>query len=341
MAESGFHFAQPLWLFGLLALVPVALWLLFSVQKAHKGPVHRYADEHLLPHLSGTRELHPGERWSRLGRWALLWALGILAMAGPRWDYTDMRLFHPGNNLLVLLDISRSMQAQDVSPSRLGRAKQEIQDLIILNRAVRIGLIAFASTPHVISPITEDTDAIRNSLPAIETDLARLQGSRLVNALDRAETLMQGLPEDSAKTILLISDGDFDEEGLLERVRELTAKDIRLHTLGVGDKDGAPVPAPQGGVITDRQRKAITSRMNAQMLERIAEAGNGFFLEAGFRDNDSEKILRASARLKPSKDDVTESTRVWNERFFWLLFVLCALLLPAFRRPTARRSETS
>ncbi len=339
MPESGFHFAQPLWLLGLLALLPAALWLLFSVQKAHKGPVHLYAEEHLLPHLSGTRELHVGERWSRFGRWALLWTLGVVAMAGPRWDYTDMRLFNPGNNLLVLLDISRSMQARDVSPSRLGRAKQEIQDLIALNRAVRIGLIAFASTPHVISPITEDTDSIRNSLPAIETDLARLQGSRLMAVLDRAEILMQGLPEDSAKSILLISDGDFDEEGLVERVRKLAQKDIRLHTLGIGTAAGAPVPAPKGGVITDMQRKAINSRLDAEMLKQIASAGNGFYQEAGFRDSDTEEILEAAALLKPAKDEINESTRVWNERFFWLLLPLCALLLPAFRRMHAHRSE--
>ena len=81
-------------------------------------------------------------------------------MAGPRWDYEDVRLFHPGNNLLILLDISRSMQADDVAPSRLGRARQEIQDLIMQNRQVRLGLIAFASVPHVLSPITEDTVTI-------------------------------------------------------------------------------------------------------------------------------------------------------------------------------------
>ncbi len=341
MPESGFHFAQPWWLLGLLVLLPVALWLLFSAQKAHKGAIHLYAEGHLLPHLSGTRELHTGERWSRFARWAFIWFLGIVAMAGPRWDYTDMRLFHPGNNLLVLLDISRSMQAQDVSPSRLGRAKQEIQDLIALNRAVRIGLIAFASTPHVISPITEDTDSIRNSLPAIETDLVRLQGSRLMAALERAETLMLGLPEDSAKTILLISDGDFDEEGLIERVRELAKRDIRLHTLGIGSTDGAPVPAAKGGVITDMQRKAISSRLNAEMLEQIAKSGNGFYQEASFRDGDTEEILQAATLLKPSKDEVNESTRVWNERFFWLLLPLGALLLPAFRSPHIRRSESS
>jgi Ca-activated chloride channel family protein len=340
VAETGFHFAEPLWLLALLAFLPVALWLLYSVQRAHKGPIHLYADEHLLPHLSGTRELDNNERWGRFLRWALLWTLAVVAMAGPRWSYTDVRLFHPGNNLLILLDISRSMQVGDESPSRLGRAKQEIQDLIVLNREVRIGLIAFASVPHVIAPITEDTATVLNALPAINTELVRLQGSRLMAALDRAEILMDGLPEDSAKSILLISDGDFDEPGLVERIRELAVKNIRLHTLGVGTEDGSPVPDPRGNQMVDARRQLIVSRLNEFVLKQLAEAGNGSYQEASFRDSDSEKILQAAALLKPSKDGMNESTRVWNERFFLFLIPVIGLLLPGFRRPYARKGES-
>ncbi len=169
--------------------------------------------------------------------------------------------------------------------------------------------------------------------------MARWQGSRLMAALERADDLMKGLPEDSSKTLLIISDGDFDEPGLPDKVKELAAKDIRVLTLGVGEDDGAPVPSPSGGVITDSQRRAIESRLNAGQLEQLALAGNGFYQTAGFRDSDSEKILDTAARFKPSKDQINESTRVWNERFFWLLLPLGALLLPAFRRPTARRKE--
>jgi Ca-activated chloride channel family protein len=340
VAETGFHFAQPWWLLALLALLPVALWLRYSVQRAHRGPVHLYADPHLLPHLSGTRELDTGERWGRFGRWALLWILAVLAMAGPRWDYTDVRLFHPGNNLLILLDISRSMQAQDVSPSRLGRAKQEIQDLIVLNRTVRIGLIAFASVPHVIAPITEDMDTVRNALPGIETDLARLQGSRLAAALERAELLLGGLPEDSARTLLLISDGDFDEPGLADQVRALATRKIRLLTLGVGTEAGSTVPDDRGNPLTDLRRQPVMSRLNTLVLRELARAGDGFYQEAGFRDDDSEAILAAASQHKPARDDLNESTRIWNERYFLLLLPLAALVLMAFRAPFARRADT-
>jgi Ca-activated chloride channel homolog len=337
--ETGFHFATPSWLLALSALVPVALWLWYSVQRAHQGPLHLYADAHLLPHLTGTRELDSRERWGRFGRWALLWTLAVLAMAGPRWDYTDVQLFHPGNNLLILLDISRSMQATDAPPSRLGQAKQEIQDLITLNRATRIGLMAFASVPHVVAPITEDMATLRNVLPAIDTDLIELQGSRLLAALDRAEAIINGQAPESAKTLLLISDGDFDEPGLIDRVRQLARKGIKLLTLGVGTTEGGQVPDGHGGFLMDRAGQSIISALNESELKQLAEAGKGFYQAASFRQNDSEAILDAAAQLKPTQDNTDERTRVWNERFFLLLIPLMALLLPAFRRPHARKVE--
>ncbi|NEX21843.1 VWA domain-containing protein [Thiorhodococcus mannitoliphagus] len=344
MANQGFHFDQPLWLLGLIVIIPVALWLMRSAARAAKGPIHRYADPHLLPHLTGTRDLRVTERWGRFLRWSLLWTLLLIAMAGPRWDYDEVRLFHPGNNLLVLLDISRSMLAEDVSPSRLGRARQELQDLIVKNREVRLGLIVFASVPHVLSPMTEDTTSILNTLPALSVDLASpsLQGSSLTRALDRAESLLAGLPEDSARAILLISDGDLAEPGLQDRISRLAAQGVRFHALGVGGTQGATVPAPQGGVVVDPadpDHKPVRSALNERLLESLAQAGGGLYLPADYRDSDTDQILAAAtlSHLPPEASDA--STRIWNERFWLPVLLLAALLLPQFRgaRRIARR----
>ena len=340
MPDTGFHFAQPAWFWGLLAIIPVAIWLGRSAARAARGPIHRYADPHLLPHLTGTRALETPERWWRFLSWCLMWTLLITAMAGPRWDATDVRLFHPGNNLLVLLDISRSMQADDVTPTRLGRARQEVQDLIALNREVRLGLIAFASVPHVISPITEDSSAIANSLPALSTDLAALQGSRLTPALDRAETLLAGLPKDSARSILLISDGDFDEPDLIARVQALAAAGIRLHALGIGTPEGALVPAPRGGFITDRTGAAVSSRLNESLLESLAQAGGGIYQRADFRDGDTRAVLKAATQLRVPPTAGDQRTRLWNERFWIPVLLVAALLVPQFRGRARRGAQS-
>jgi len=341
--EAGFHFEQPLWFLGLLALVPVALWLWRSAARAARGPIHRYADAHLLPHLTGTRELKAQERWGRFLSWSLLWTLLLAAMAGPRWDYTDVRLFHPGNNLLILLDVSRSMQVADVAPSRLARARQEIQDLIMIDRDVRLGLIAFASVPHVISPVTEDTYTVLNALPALSTDLAEFQGSRVSSALERAETLLNGLPAESSRAILLITDGDFDEPELTEQVRKLAAEGIRLHVLGIGTEQGARVPAPPpaqaGSWITDRTGKPVVSALNTDLLEGLAEAGQGIYLVAGYRDDDSRDILSAASVSKLPAKAGDERTRIWNERYYLPVLAIMILLLPQFRGQARRHSQ--
>jgi Ca-activated chloride channel family protein len=338
MPESGLHFARPEWLFALLGLLPVLAWLILSVTRPSKGPIHRYADPHLLPHLTGVRDLEVNERWSRFVRWALLWILAVIAMAGPRWDFTDIQAFAPGSDLVILLDISRSMNVADVPPSRLARARQEVQDLVQLNRQVRIGLIAFATVAHIVSPITEDGQSILNALPALTTDLGNLQGSRLNVALDRAEQLLSGQPTDGGRSILLISDGDFDEPNLPERIKKLADKGIQLNALGVGSTGGGPVPANigEGDLLRDRNGQVISSRLNESLLRELTQIGHGLYVKADYRDQDSQEILKRAAKRSAAATAIDQKTRVWNERFYWMLLPILLLLLPVFRRSPPR-----
>ncbi|MCU7851595.1 MAG: VWA domain-containing protein [Candidatus Thiodiazotropha sp. (ex Monitilora ramsayi)] len=334
MPETGFHFARPEWLFALLGLVLVLAWLIFSVVRPRKGSIHRYADEHLLPHLTGVRELDVNERWNRYSRWALLWILLVLAIAGPRWDFTDVEAFSPANDLVILMDISRSMNVADVAPSRLARARQEVQDLVQLNRELRIGMIAFASVPLVISPITEDSQSLLNALPAVNSDLANLQGSRLQAALERAGQLLGSGETDSGRSILLISDGDFDEPGLTGAISKLVNQGIKLHTLGIGTSGGGPVPAQPGqsDLLREPNGRIVESRLNETILQQLANAGAGRYLKADFRDHDSRAILKLAAGEIGKPTPTQEKTRVWNDHFYWLLLPLLILLLPRFRQ---------
>ncbi|MEW8511220.1 MAG: VWA domain-containing protein [Candidatus Thiodiazotropha sp.] len=340
MPDVLFHFARPLWLLALLGLIPVLGWLVYSVVRPSKGPIDRYADEHLLPHLTGVRELDVNERWSRFTRWGLLWILLVFALAGPRWDYTDIEAFSPASDLVVLMDISRSMNVADVPPSRLARARQEVQDLVLLNRELRIGMIAFASVPHVVSPITEDSQSILNALPAVSSELANLQGSRLVAALERAEQLLGSEGSGNARSILLISDGDFDEPELMQRIKTLADEGVVLHILGIGTTGGGPVPARigQSDLMRERSGKIIESRLNEGLLQQLAQAGGGYYQRADFRDQDSHNILKLASGDIGRPTPTQERTRVWNERFYWLLLPMLLLILSRFR---ARRPGES
>lgn len=330
MPETGFHFSQPEWFLGVLVVPLVALWLWRSAAKAARGPIHLYADAHLLPHLSETRELRRSERWSQFLLWSLLWLLLLTAMAAPRWAYASVRLFHPGDNLLILLDISRSMDATDTAPSRLGRARQEVQDLILQNRELRLGLIAFASVPHVISPVTEDSRALLLALPALSTGLTQLPGSRLQGALDRAEQLLNALPPESAKAMLLISDGDFDEPGLADRVSALAERGMTLHVLGIGTVGGANVPGERGPLLAP-DGTTVRTQLDAAQLQALATAGGGLFRLADYRDADTRAILEVAAQSRLPATISDDRTRVWHERFYIPVALLLLLLLPRFR----------
>lgn len=332
---EGFHFASPLWLLGLLLIPVAAAWQAVARGRApNAGRERDYADAALLPHLSAIASGQGVPLTRRFVGWAVPWTLLVVAAAGPRWGFEEVRVFEAGADLAVVLDISRSMEIPDVSPSRLGRARQEIQDLLDHAREVRIGLIAFATVAHVASPITDDLDAVRRQLHALGPDLVRLQGSRPANALARARQLLAAQPEDSDHSILLVTDGDFQDLELEREVEALKESGIRLHTLGIGTETGGPVPGPYGGVMPDRSGAPVRSRLNGSLLDTLATRTGGIYRLADYRGADVEDIVDAilrNARARPSGD---ERTRVWREPFWWLAGPAALWLLFAFRRRT-------
>lgn len=333
-----FHFSEPLWLLALLLLIPVSAWLRRSSTHGGSARINRYADAHLMPYLSGSRQLKPHERRQRLTRWGMIWSLLVLAMAGPRWDVTEIQLYTPGSSLVVLLDISRSMMVQDEAPNRLTRARHEIEDLLQQDTDVRIGLVAFASVAHVVSPITDDAQSITHLLPALSTDLVRLQGSRLAEGLDRARLLLSSEPRDANRSILLISDGDFEQEELAGAAA-LQDSGIRLHVLGVGTPAGGPVPATMGWM-SDPVNGYIQSRLEENKLRNLARAGGGEYLKSDLLDSDVQRILRLARGESSDLQQKDLIIEVWNERFYLFSIPAMLLLLGFFRRTRLRRAES-
>jgi Ca-activated chloride channel family protein len=332
-AITAFHFGAPGWLLALLLCIPVALWLVLTRRFGRRNErIQRYADAILLPHLLGRSEVSAGMRWARFAHWAIIWALLVLAMAGPSWDYTDVHLFRPGTNLVVLFDLSRSMDVSDVAPNRLERAQQELADLLERNRGIRIGVIGFASIAQVVAPLTEDMNGIRRILPALDTRLVQLPGSRLGFALERAGEMIAAQPQDSVNSLLIITDGDFDEPGLEQQLRAFPERNVRVHVLGIGTTEGDAVPGPNQLWIQDRSGKPVISALNEPLLETLAAAGGGIYQRADYRQQDTDRLLEeVKAHALPDSESSTQ-TRVWNEHYHWLAGLALLLLLPLFRR---------
>jgi len=326
MPDTGLHFAQPLWLWGLLAIPLVITWLAITAPLRQHGQENKYADTRLLPYLSGIATTQIGRHRSSLPGWVLVWSLLSLAMAGPRWGYRQIAPFEPGADLVILLDISRSMDVTDVNPSRLERARQEVQDLVKANPGISIGLIAFASIAHVITPVTEDGESLLRSLPALSTGLVQLQGSRLANALDQASRLLAAQGDKVTHNILLISDGDFTEPGLDKKVHALNAAGIRFHVLAIGTTQGGPVPG-----LTIANGEPVLSSLDERGLRQLAESGGGVFRLADYRDDDTRAILAAILSHARARQNKQTQTRVWNEYFYWLLLPAMLILLYLYR----------
>ena len=332
MPDDGFQFAHPWLLLLLLAPLPVWLWLRMSSPREHADRYRAYADARLLPFLLGRHNLPPRQQWRRFVAWSALWALLVTAIAGPRWDFTDVQLFRPGSDLVILLDLSRSMDVTDISPSRLARARQEIQDLVEQNHSSRVGLIGFATLAHIIVPLTDDGKSLRALLPGISTDLVELKGSRLTEALSRAQQMLAGQPTDSSRHLLLITDGDFGDGDLEEYVKRLTRQGIHLHVLGMGTVEGGPVPGPDGRPLLLPDGSPVISRLQEESLKKLAEVGNGIYQRADYRDTDTAELLDNIGQVSHAEVVANQKTRIWNERYFWLVVPAMLLLLPLYRR---------
>jgi Ca-activated chloride channel family protein len=321
------HFAHPLWLWAAIA-IPFA-WTAFFLFDS-TGPSHhkleKFIDSHLLPHLLLNQAGKKSSFWKTLLLWSLAWGCLTLSLAGPRWDFREVETFSRDQSLVVILDLSKSMNAADVRPSRLVRAKQKIEDLINLSQGVKMGLIAFAADPHMITPLTEDKETIRHLLPSLETDLVYVQGSRLSPALEMAAAMMEMEPGNN-KALLVISDGGFEDGSAITTAKKIGEKGIAIHAMGVGTSEGAPLKDPNGHVI-QKNGGPLLSKLEKEKLSAVSKAGTGRYLETYEEAaiiNDLER--RADGEIARGKKN-----RLWEEHFYLLLLPVLPIFLWWFRR---------
>jgi len=328
---SQLHFAHPLWL--LAGLVIPIVWVVYFLFYRISRPIHqleKFIDSHLLPYLLVNNSNKGGSSWKHLLLWTAVWSFLTLGLAGPRWDFREIETFSRDQSLVILLDLSESMNATDVKPSRLVRAKQKIEDLINLSKGVKIGLIAFAADPHMITPLTEDTETIRHLLPSLDTSLVYVQGSRLSSALDMASVMLEPEPGNN-KALLVISDGSFEDATAIITAKKLAEKGIVLHTMGVGTENGAPIKDHQGNVVK-KNGVPILSKLEKERFSEISKIGNGQYLEAQHSDQAESLILKDLEKRAEAQVALGKKSRLWDERFFLMIFPALPIILWWFRR---------
>lgn len=325
---SHFHFLRPDWFLALPPLLGL-LWLLWR-RRLRSRSWQEVCDPALLPHLLLGRS-------QRRANWPLwLFLAGLLltvtALAGPTWKKQPQPLLRRQSALVILFDLSRSMLAGDLKPSRLERARLKIEDILRQRREGQTALVAFAGDAFAVTPLTDDTRTIEALLGSLDPGLMPVQGSNPDRALQLGAKLLQqaGLQHG---TLLLVTDEDRPQAA--EAIaRKLHQQGQELEVLGVGTPEGAPIPIAAGGFFKDRQGNLVLPRLNETGLRQLASAGGGSYRRISIDDNDFQTLLTDlhSHRLDRAERNGQRLGDRWQEAGIWLLWPLALLAAGAFRR---------
>ncbi len=328
---SEFHFLRPLWL---LALIPLALLSRRLYRRGREGgDWRRICDPALLPYIL----VHDGggkPAW----RASLLFSLGgmlaILALAGPVWERLPAPAFRNDAALVIALDLSRIMEAADLKPSRLERARFKIADILKQRKDGLTALLVYSGDAFTVTPLTDDTGTITSQLSALTSDLMPAQGSRVEQALDLAGRLLKqaGLTRGD---VLLITNGGSLGKGA-EAAKALRSQGYRVSVLGAGGEEGAPVPLPEGGFLQDTRGNIIISKLAAPALRQLAEEGGGLYRKLSTDNSDLSALLGFFGQQVQGGEESAAKNGVtiqqWEERGPWLLLPLLPIAALAFRR---------
>ncbi|MGB5485907.1 MAG: VWA domain-containing protein [Lysobacterales bacterium] len=317
------HFIRPLW----LALVPLAviLPLLWRRLRRPSGDWSKVCDAHLLRWLSvGNAAARP----SRFGPWlaGLVWLLAAVALAGPSWQKLPDSSFTSRDARVLVLDLSLSMLAEDLKPNRLAQAHFRLSDMLESASEGQTGLVSYAGDAFVVSPLTSDTNTIRNMLPALRPDVIPVSGSRPDRALQLAAELLQrsGMARGE---ILLITDGG--SRAAANVAASLAKQGIFTSVLAVGTVQGAPIPSGEG-FVSDRNGNIVVARLERDALQAIASAGGGKYSEltAGSTANSPWASVEGTEFAR--KDDALGER--WKDSGPWLVLILLPFVAFSFRR---------
>ncbi len=327
-----FRFAEPS-AFAWLWLVPLMIAMFIAFEAGSRRRLARSLGPRVAPFL--TASVSPGRRRFKLLLRCLAAVFFVLALARPQMGQSEQKVKSEGIELVIAFDVSTSMLAEDIRPSRLELAKVEVMRLLEMLSGDKVGLVAFAGSAVAVSPLTNDKSALRMFIDGLSTISVETQGTDLRKALREARGAFERGGVDPAedvrvtRAVLLVSDGEDHEPGAMEEARQMAGDGIRVFSLLVGTEHGAPIPIRDDrgyiqGYKKDRGQKEIVTRTKGTVLRELAEAGKGGFFQASFGGKEMRMIKDDLDKLEKAEFD-SQLQMNYDERYQG--FLLAGFLL--------------
>ena len=333
------NFANNIWLVAALLAPPAMIALYLKVEKRKRHRLAKFAASKLIGDLAAS--LSPRKRNLKMTLAIAAVLLIAVSLARPQWGYQWQETKGRGIDILIALDTSKSMLAQDIKPNRLERAKLAILDLVEQIEGDRIGLIAFSGTAFLQCPLTLDYDAFRQTLATVDTEIISVGGTDIASAI--AEAQASFAQDDSFRILVLITDGEDLEAAGIERARLAGAEGVKVYTVGVGSPGGEliPITLPGGGVdfLRDRQGNVVKTRLDETTLSEIAAATEGFYVPLGSTGEGLDEVYRGGLQSIPKQEREARLQQIPHERFQWPLGLAIAALIGESLLGTRRRHD--
>jgi Ca-activated chloride channel family protein len=337
------RFAHPYLLWLLLVVPPALLAFLWWAARKRQRLLLQFIQSRLLPGL--TVGLSPEREQLRLV--LLLGAVValIIALAGPQWGFTLEEAHQKGLDIVVAIDTSKSMLAEDIAPNRLARAKLAAIDLMQTAKTDRLGLVAFAGTAFLQCPLTIDDAAFRQSVDILDVNTLPQGGTAIAEAIAAAQaTFRKG---DGHKVLVLFTDGEDHDSNAIAAANKAAADGVRIFTIGIGSTDGERLRVRDAkgrtDYVRDDQGNMVTSRLNETLLQDVAKAGNGFYQPLRGAKT-IETLYKNGLESLPKSELESKTYKRYHERYHWPLalaigLLVAEVLLPG--RPRAKRTGTA
>ena len=330
-------FGSPLWLWALLAL-PLLAYFFARAEERGAQRLSQFVAPRLLPQLAGT--VNRGRRIFRFALFLIILGLVFVSLARPRWGYTYEEVHRKGLDLILAVDVSRSMLSNDVAPNRLERVKLATQDLINDLQGDRVGLIAFAGRAFLQAPLTIDYDAVVDSINDLDTNTIPEGGTNISDAIELA-TRTYGKTATGNRALIIFTDGEELSGDAVAAARAAADAGVRIFTVGVGTASGSliPIQGENGGTqfVKDPQGQVVKSKLDEPRLREIARATGGFYLHLENGPQTMHQLWSEGlGKMKVADIDARTAQRP-IERYAWplgaaiLLFAI-ALLINERRR---------